>query len=268
MQVRTEVRSTRMMKLKMVWLILCFGTIATQVQAQQKFQIATIKPSLPNTEKHTQVRGTKFATTGTTVEDLLKFAYNVHISQIVGGPSWLRTEQFDVMADPEMDRRPSLDELKAMTADLLSDRFHLVLQRETRELPVFALVKAKEEIKLKPASTDPSSILSGALLPPGNLYVHGGTLNDFVAYLQRFAPPEVDRPVVNQTGIQGRFEFELHYTPDALDNGDASTSPPADTVPPPGIFTAIQDQLGLRLKATKAEVSVLEVVSISPPTPN
>jgi uncharacterized protein (TIGR03435 family) len=252
-----------MMKEKMIWLIICLGFVATQVQGQQKFQIATIKPSLPNTEKHTQSRGTKFATTGTTVEDLLKFAYNVHISQIVGGPSWVRTQQFDILADPETDKRPSLDDLKAMTADLISDRFHLVLRHETRELPVFALIKAKDDVRLKPASSDPSSILSGALVPPGGLYVHGGTLNDFVAYLQRFAPPEIDRPVVNLTNIQGRFEFELHYTPNAVDSEQL-----ADPVPPPDIFTAIQEQLGLKLKATKAEVGVLEIISISPPTPN
>ncbi|NYF79030.1 TIGR03435 family protein [Granulicella arctica] len=236
--------------------------------AQQRFQIATIKPSAPNTSKHTQSRGTKFATTGTTVEDLLKFAYNVHVSQIVGGPSWARTDQFDVLADLEMDRRPSLDELKAMTADLLFDRFHLVLGRERRELPVFALVRAKDALKLKPASSDPSSILSGALTPPGSLYVHGGTLTDFAAYLQRYAPPEINRPVVDQTGIPGRFEFELHFTPDSSQTEGQSIASPSDAIPPPEIFSAIQDQLGLKLRATKAEVDVLNIISITPPTPN
>jgi uncharacterized protein (TIGR03435 family) len=172
------------------------------------------------------------------------------------------------MADSEMERRPSLDELKAMTAELLSDRLRLNFRLEQHELPVFALVRNKKEVKLKPASSDPSSILSGALVPPGNLYVHGGTLNDFVLYLQRYAPPELNRPVVNQTDIPGRFEFELHYTPDSLQADEPNATPLSGTSTPPNIFNAIQDQLGLRLKATKANVEVIDIVSISPPTPN
>ena len=258
----------RMSVLSALGTLLCLLMYGPGVEGQERFQIATIKPSEPNTARHTQIQGTKFATTGTTLEDLLKFAYNVHASQIIGGPGWLRTEQFDILADPEMERRPSLDELKAMTADLLGDRFHLVLVHERSELPVFALRKGTGPLKLKPPSADPTSILSGGLVPPGNLYVHGGTVKDFIAYLERFAPRELDRPIVNQTEIQGRFEFELHYTPDSLRSEEqrpASTSP---TSLPPDIFTAIQEQLGLKLTAVKAEVEVLHIASVTPPTPN
>jgi uncharacterized protein (TIGR03435 family) len=250
------------------WLLLCVGTIGITVHAQQKFQIATIKPSASNAAKHTQIQGNRFATTGTTVEDLLKFAYNIHASQIFGGPSWVRTEQFDILADPEMERRPSLPEVKAMTADLLTERFHLVLAHETRELPVFALVRGKTAFRLKPLNPEPSSSLSGGLVPPGSLYVHVGTLDDFVAYLQRFAPPEVDRPIVNETEITGRFEFQLHFTPERLQGEGESTSLTTETTPPPYIFTAIQDQLGLKLEAKKAQVDVLKIVSITAPIPN
>jgi uncharacterized protein (TIGR03435 family) len=249
-------------------LLVPLGLTSAAASAQQKFQIATIKPSPPNAERYTQSRGTKFATSGTTLEDLLKFAYNVHVSQITGGPDWVRTKKFDVVGDPEMEKRPSLDELKSMTADLLADRFHLVLRRETRELPVYALVAGKDGSKLKSPISDPSSILSGGLVPPGSLYVHGGTLSDFARYLERFAPPEVSRPIVDQSGIPGRFEFELHFTPDAAQSDQDSAALNSMAASPPGIFTALNDQLGLRLKATNAKVEVFDIISVSLPSPN
>jgi uncharacterized protein (TIGR03435 family) len=266
MQFITPIRSLACTLLGSI--LLLPAALGQQQLGQQKFQVATIKPSPPDTPKHTQIRGNTFATSGTTVEDLLKFAYNIHVSQILGGPPWVRTEPFDILADPEMDRRPTLPELKAMTGELLAERFHLVLAREKRELPVFALRKTNAPPKMKIITADPTAILSGALLPPGNLYVHHATVSDFVNYLGRYAPPELNRPIVDQTGISGLFEFELHFTPEGPTAEDHDASSVSATTAPPEIFTAIQDQLGLKLVATKAAVEVLNITSITPPTPN
>lgn len=105
-------------------------------------------------------------------------------------------------------------------------------------------------------------------MPPGNLYVHGGTVRDFGIYLQRFAPPELNRPIVDQTDIRGRFEFELHYTPDGPQNDEHSTDASSNPASFPGIFTAMHEQLGLELKATRAQVDVLDIISVSLPSPN
>lgn len=242
------------------------GLAGSAASAQSQYEVATIRPSAPGTSRHIQIRGTRFATEGTTVQDLLQFAYGVHASQILGGPNWIKTDRFDISADPEMERRPSSSELKAMTARLLMERFHLVLANEEAVLPVLALVRTKAKLLLKPAGSDSTSILSGGLVPPGSLFVHNGTVGDFIAYLQRYAPPEIDRPIVDQTEITGRYEFELHFSPEgARDQEPAEVANPAVA---PDIFTAIRDQLGLRLQPTRTQVKVLRIITISVPTPN
>lgn len=244
-------------------LIILAGSAAS---AQSQYEVATIRPSAPGTTRHMQIRGTRFATEGTTVVDLLQFAYGVHTSQIVGGPNWIKTDRFDISADPEMERRPSSSELKTMTARLLADRFHLVLANEEAVIPVFALVRVKAKLQLKSTVPDSTGILSGGLVPPGSLFVHNGTVGDFIAYLQRYAPPEIDRPIVNQTDISGRYEFELHFCPEGA--RDQEPTEVASPTTAPDIFTAIRDQLGLRLQPTRTEVKVLRIITISVPTPN
>src|ERR1700712_2751204 len=95
-------------------------------EAPQTFAAATIRPSAPDTVMTTQIRGNRFATEGTTFVDVFKYAYSVHPDQLVGGPAWLRTEKFDILADPETEKRPTSDQLKAMMRNLLTERFHLV----------------------------------------------------------------------------------------------------------------------------------------------
>jgi uncharacterized protein (TIGR03435 family) len=90
---------------------------------------------------------------------LLQFAYGVHTSQILGGPNWIKTDRFDISADPEMERRPSASELKTMTARLLMERFHLVLANEEAVLPVFALVRTKARLPIPLAFCQEGSFL-------------------------------------------------------------------------------------------------------------
>jgi uncharacterized protein (TIGR03435 family) len=231
-------------------LLLFLLLLAATAHAQHDFQVATIKPSAPDTPKVMQIRGNRFATEGATVVDLLVYAYNVHPSQIVGGPDWLSTARFDLVADPETEKRPSSDEMKAMVGRLVADRFHLVLKHEKRVLPAYAIVRISKEIRFTRNDSDPQGIPAG-----GN-----GTLANFAAFLQRFAATEVNRPVVDQTGISGHFDFDLHYTP------AAATEPEPGS--PPGLFTAIQEQLGLKLEPVRAAVDVLQVESVSQPTPD
>jgi uncharacterized protein (TIGR03435 family) len=240
-------------------LLLSIVLLSVVAHAQQSFQVATIKPSAPDTAKGTQIRGNRFATTGTTPLDLFVYAYNIHGSQLICGPDWLRTSKFDVMAVPEGDQRPTSPEMKAMVQLLLTDRFHLVLHHETRELSVYAIVRANKEPVLKVSEGNAMNIPTGGFTPPGSLFVYNATLTNFAAFLQRFSTGDIDRPVVDQTAIPGHFDFELHYTP-----GNA----PPDATAKPGIFTAMQEQLGLKLKLTKAPVDVLIIDSASLPTPD
>src|ERR1700750_3000340 len=135
-----------------IWLSFCFlicGLLAAQVpESPHTFAVATIKPSAPDAVALTQIRGNRFVTAGTTFVDVFKYAYNVHPGQVVGGPEWLRTEKFDIVADPETEKRPSSDQMKAMVQQLLVERFHVVMHHEQKILSVYALVKAAEPPKL------------------------------------------------------------------------------------------------------------------------
>jgi uncharacterized protein (TIGR03435 family) len=139
--------------------LVCGLLPAQQVpKAPLTFAVATIKPSAPDAVVVTQIRGNRFATEGTTFVDVFKYAYNVHLDQVVGGPGWLRTEKFDILADPETEKRPSSDQMKAMVQQLLVERFHLVMHHEQKILPVYALVKTADTPKLTKSTADLSGI--------------------------------------------------------------------------------------------------------------
>src|SRR5260370_5092428 len=182
-------------------------------KAPQTFAVATIKPSAPDAVVGTQIRGNRFATEGTTFVDVFKYAYNVHPAQVVGGPGWLRTEKFDILADPETEKRPSSDQMKAMVQQLLVERFHLVMHHEQKILPVYALVKTAGTPKLTKSTADPSGIPVVGSNPSGELRVGNATMANFATFLQRFV---LDRPAVDQTGTARRFDLLLPWTPDNL----------------------------------------------------
>src|ERR1700691_1951357 len=244
--------STSMIRLPALLLL----AVAVSAGAQQAtFSVATIKPSSPDAPTMTQIQGKRFVTSGTTFLDLFKYAFSVHESQVIGEPKWLRTEKFDVVADPGGEQRPTSDQMKALVRQLLLDRFHVVLRRDTRELSVYALQKP-DAVPKHTASTATNDMPSGGGDGEGELAMNNGTMANFVAYLQRFAGPAVNRPVVDQTGIAGRFDVDLRFAPDV----ETETNPNT-----PGLFTAIQEQLGLKLKATKAPVDVYIVQSATRP---
>jgi uncharacterized protein (TIGR03435 family) len=230
--------------------------VAVSAGAQQPtFSVATIKPSSPDAPTMTQIQGKRFVTSGTTFVDLFKYAFSVHDSQVIGEPKWLRTERFDVVADPGGEQRPTSEQMKALVRQLLLDRFHVVLRRDTRELSVYALQKTGAAPRLTASAADANAMPSGGG-EAGEIGMNNGTMANFAAYLQRFAGPSVNRPVVDQTGIAGRFDLDLRFAPDVEAESNPNT---------PGLFTAIQEQLGLRLKATKAPVDVYIVQSATRP---
>lgn len=238
--------------------LLLLATLTTAIHAQQPgFSVATIRPSTTDTLPLTQIRGKRFVTVGTTFLDLFKYAYGVHDSQLVGGPDWLRSERFDVTADPDGEQRPSSDQMKALVQQLLLERFHVSLHQEGRELPVFALQQAGTAPPKLTASTANTSMPAGGSDGHGTIGMRNGTMVDFAMYLQRFAGPIIDRPVVDATGIEGRYDLTLHFTPEGTASPDANT---------PELFTALQEQLGLTLKRDKAKIPVYVIDSASHPS--
>ena len=243
------------------------GTLAAQQtpQAPSTFAVATIKPSAPDAETVTQSRGNRFVTEGTTFLDLFKYAFNVNPKQVVGGPDWLRTEKFDVVADPETEKRPSSDQMKALVQQLLVERFHLLMHHAQRPLSVYALVKTADTPKLKKSTADPDGIPVVAYNPNGELSVGNATMANFATFLQRFV---LDRPAVDQTGIPGHFDLELRWTPDTPAAEAKTNDLTADAAAPPDLFTAIKEQLGLKLVPTKANTDVFVIDRAEQPSEN
>jgi uncharacterized protein (TIGR03435 family) len=236
------------------------------------FEVATIKPSNPATPGQSILVGrggsNMFTTTNTTLNDLITFAYAIQLRQIVDGPSWLAADRFDITAKPEAQGIPNATQLRTMLKQLLAERFGLTFHTEKREMPAYVISVGKDGPKAMTKNG------SGGLLPgfggrgPGAIGVVNSTMVEFAEFLQARI---LDRPVVDQTGITGKFDFTLQWRPDVAPAGPPGGPPPQ--LPPevearPDLFTAIQEQLGLKLESTRAPVEAYVIDKVQKPSEN
>ena len=238
--------------------------------ANPSFEVATIKPSKPDQQgKGLMVRGNKFVTLNTTMSDLICFAYEVQQKQIVGGPDWMDTDKFDIAAQPDVPGSPDRQQLKVMVQKLLADRFQLKFHRDKKELSAYLLTVVDQAgVKMKKNDGNPNGLPGLFFRQLGNLTVQNATMSDFTQLMQSAV---LDRPVVDQTGLPGRWDFVLKWTPDESQFGGMGMKvpPPSDAADaPPPLFTAIQEQIGLKLHAGKAPVEVLVLDRIEKPSEN
>jgi len=242
---------------------------AMAADAPAVFEVATIKPSNPDTPgKIFTVKGRQVITINTTVGDLIAFAYGVHAKQIVGAPAWVESDKYDVTGQPEAQGLPNPAQLKAMIQKLLADRFGLAFHRESRVLPAYALVPGEKGPTLTKNDSNPNGLPNLMFKGLGVLPVLNATMSEFASVMQAAV---LDRPVVDKTGLSGRFDFTLTWTPDDSQFaglGVRVPPPSTDVNAPPGLFTAIQEQLGLKLDSTKASVEVLVVDKVDRPSQN
>jgi uncharacterized protein (TIGR03435 family) len=237
--------------------------------ASPSFEVATIKPSRPDVPgKAFNVQGRTFRTINTTVTDMITFMYGVHATQLVGGPAWMASEKFDVSGQPDLPGTPSLNQWKGMMQKLLTDRFKLAFHRDRRELSVYALTVAKGGPKMTKNDSDPNGLPGLFFRGLGMLPARNATMADLAGLFQGAV---LDRPVVDQTGLAGRYDFTLNWTPDETQFAGLGVKvppPPDNAAAPPGLFTAIQEQLGLKLDATRAPVEVFVVDRVEKPAEN
>ena len=226
-----------------------------------RFEVATIKPGTPGESPGIRFLAsfTRVDTVNTSVIDLMKYAYGLHGDQIVGGSDKLMHQGYSINAVVSADTpsKPNADLLKQMLRNLLADRFGLAFHTESRDLPVYILT-AGDPGHLKPTER-PLEMTTGGY-SPGFLVVHSGSPHDLAAYLQRFV---TDRPVLDRTGINGRFDMELHFTP-----ADAPARTDSTTPEYPNLFAAVREQLGMKLAAAKAEAPVYVIDHVAEPTPD
>jgi uncharacterized protein (TIGR03435 family) len=254
------------------WTIPATSAALTAMPADAKpvFEVATIKPADPSQdEKGYKLRGRTFSMTNYSVGDMIAFAYDLQAKQITAGPAWIDTEKYDIAAQQDMDGLPSIGQLKAMLQKLLADRFSLTTHNDKKDLSVYVLSVAKSGPKMTKDESDKTGLMGMSFSGPGTVNIHNGTMNDFARMtLQGIV---LDRPVLDRTGLTGRYDFTLSWTPDASQFGGkaANLPPPADAATaPPGLFTAIQEQIGLKLNATKAPADVLVIDHVDKPSVN
>ncbi|HZL56121.1 MAG TPA: TIGR03435 family protein [Bryobacteraceae bacterium] len=242
-----------------------------KADANPVFEVATIKPSNPDSQgQGLTIQGHRMVTRNTSLSFLITFAYGLHAKQIAGAPAWLDSEKFDITAEPDLEGQPNDRQIKSMIQKLLADRFKLTFHREKKELSVYAITVAKGGPKLTRDDSDPNGLpglgFRGKL---GALGVRNATIGDFAGLMQSVV---LDRPVVDQTGLTGRWDFTLDWTPEASQFGGRAGPPAAaaadDPTAPPDLFTATVRQLGLKLEGAKAPVDVLVVDHVEKPSEN
>jgi uncharacterized protein (TIGR03435 family) len=259
---------------------------AAPQEDQPAFEVASIKRNLSGQHIRFAKPFSTLHIEGSTLRDLINLAYHIHSFQLMGGPAWIDSELFDIDAKAERPPTPSpqfADLQWRRLQTLLRDRFHLTIRRETKEIPVYELALAKGGLKLQratcvqritgdtaiaPGKTD-KDYCGGAGTGRGRIDARGADMR----FLTDLITGLVDRPVVNKTGLTGEFEIHLAYTPDALAaSPGVPGSRPADADatadPGPNIFTAMQEQLGLKLQPAKGPVEVLVIDHVEKPTEN
>jgi uncharacterized protein (TIGR03435 family) len=265
---------------------LAFQVSSPATPAGAAFDVASVKRNTSGDQRVAiQIQpGGLFRATNVPLRLLLGNAYRGE-GRIEGWPSWFNSDRFDIVAKVEGDAPP--DQFRAMLRALLQERFKLSVHHETRELPIYALVVARKDGKtgphLRPAAVDCDTVGRGSAPPPiaqspterlpcgmrqapGRILAGGVPMAPLVGNLSNF----VDRLVVDRTGLKGNFDLELEWTPDQQSQPATGDAPPGAFPPPPAggpsIFTALQEQLGLKLESTKGPVEVLVIDSVERPT--
>jgi len=228
--------------------------------ADPGWEVVTVKPSDPNDKfDMMSTRGRHVVIRNKSVEAMLRLAYGIQRSQIVGAPEWTRTEHFDIDGVPDVDGQPNMKQYQGLVQKVLAQRFGMKSHQERREMPVFALEVAKDGPKMPPSKADPNGLPDNEGMGGNGRQIRKYTnvsMSDLAIMLQF----NLDRPVVDQTGVKGRYDFKMQWT---VDEGQ-STDPDA----PPGLFTAIQEQIGLKLEPAKAPVDVLVIDQVEKPGAN
>jgi uncharacterized protein (TIGR03435 family) len=252
------------------------------------FEVASIKPNSPGRPGYVTTAPGRVVASSATLKLLVQRAYTAPggrpllRTQVIGGPSWVDTDTFDIDAKPERGSSPNAEQLWLMVRTLLEDRFQLKTHRETREFPVYNLVVAKRgKLKLSEDQTpsDPTaprgtpnpgparggfSMIAKASPASLTLALSGNAVR-LDAFLDNLLQQYVDRPILNKTGLDGLFDVHLEFE---MPTGNRTDSPVASDPGGPNIFTAVQEDLGLKLEPAREPVDVIVIDSVQKPSDN
>ena len=242
------------MKLFAAGLLVSASAFAQSPTTPRSFEAVSIKPNTLG-GGHVHMRNsTGRMAAQMTAKDLIQQAYGLKKFQVSGGPSWLGNDNYDFVATTPTPVVLTDKVLQPYLQSLLADRFHLKFHRETKESPVYWLVAAKNGTKPTTHTgegTEGTSSNGNGI----NEKMNGTKLS--MPDLASFLASRLDRPVIDHTGIKGQFDFQLEWSPDQSSDS-----------PKPSVFTALQEQLGLRLEANKGPVEILIIDSVEKPSEN
>jgi uncharacterized protein (TIGR03435 family) len=279
-----------------VWMLAFSLAVAQSQNAPQSFEVASVKPSAPSGSNVFMVRvemapGGRYTASGVTLKLLLQQAFDVRDYQITGGPGWISSERYDINAKagvPDINR----DQIKVLLQSLLAERFQLQVHRETKELPVYQMVIGKNGHKLHASEFQPEDKPEPKPDPGAPAHAAGGTSDAQkrgamirmgrgmldaqmanISALANMLGQQLGRPVLDKTGLKGSWDFKLEWTPDESQRsmgfgGAGHEGPPPGDASGPSLFTALQEQLGLRLETAKGPVEILVIDRVEKPSEN
>ena len=234
----------------------------------QQFDVASIKLNSSADVRDALLLqpGGRFVATGIPLKMLMANAYEVRDFEISGGPAWIGTDRWNIEARAEgfTDRIP-LAQFGPMLRALLEDRFQLKVHRAMRDMPVYVLLPAKSGTKLQANSGEPGPLIG---VRRGQLTAKKVKISSMAQTLSNV----LRRPVIDRTGLAGEYDITLQWAPETGQGTAVGAAPPGPDSPTtadgPTIFTAIQEQLGLRLESQRAPVEVVVIDSVEKPSGN
>jgi uncharacterized protein (TIGR03435 family) len=262
---------------------LCIGLLAlltvlvkplwpqTRPVPQPAFEVATIKPTSPDERARfmTMQSAHEFVARNYTLKFMVAAAYNLPPRAISGGPDWIDTNRYDILAATPGEQRPSVDEQMSMLRTLLADRFKLAIHTEKKDFSVYVLTVAKNGAMLKDSAAlpdEPPKLVN--IVYPGDRIVlpaRNATMPQFVSMLQRAV---FDRPVLDKTNLSARYDFDLEWTPDDTQFGGNLPPILPENARKPDLFAALQQQVGLKLESSQAAIDAIVIDSVQGPSEN
>jgi len=235
-----------------------------------EFEVATIKSAGKLPGLGLNVTATELRAQSISLASLITFTFELHLTQVSGLPGWAETEGYEIVAKLPQGGEPSDVQIRTMLKNLMQSRFGLSFHTEKRELSVYTISIGKNGpagIKMVKNTTNGQRIGAQGL---GRTLFSGVTMADFAGQLQLRV---LDRPVIDRTGLTDRYDFTLNWRPDEFQFPRASAAQRASAVAAgadalPDLFTAVQEQLGLKLDATRAPADVLVIDKVSKPSEN
>ena len=291
--VTREVQMVRLFVAYAMWCMAFVSDVSAQTSSAlapaQAFDVASVKPSPPDASG-SMISGpmpSRFTTQNATLKQLVMYAYGVRDYQVLGGPAWASSDGFDIAATYPGGKAPDPMSVSLMVRTLLQERFKLRTHTETRDQPTYELVFSRQDGRLGPSLRRSDTNCEAEMaarkgapvaFSPGGVptcmmittprTIQGGTRT--LPMLAAALSGRVGRPVTDRTGLTGNFDIVLEWTPDpgapVMPGRSESTPSPAPAADAVSIFTALQEQLGLRLASTRSPVEVVVIDAVERPS--